>query len=275
MEFTQSKHNIFIVADDLGLDPAVNRGIFSAFKNGLIGGASLMANGEAFNDAVTQCLEAQSSNIGVHLVLVEEKSLLSPEKIPTLLNKDGLFYKNYQIFFIRYTLGLIKKDQIKEELEAQINKCIAAGIRPKFINSHQHLHLLPGILDVVISLAKKYGISYVRIVHEPIRVNGSLFRMVQLCFLRFLSGMAKKKIIQNGLRCNDFFVGFINAGRLGVDEINLAKKLQNKYPNKFIELGCHPGFEGGSMVEKYHHWRYNWQKELEILEKEVNYNEKT
>ena len=189
-------------------------------------------------------------------------------------NNQGLFYKNHRIFFIRYILGLIKKDQIKEEMEAQINKCIAAGIRPKFINSHQHLHLLPGILDVVISLAKKYGIFYVRIVHEPFRTNGSIFRMAQLCFLRFLSRMAKKKIIQNGLKCNDFFVGFINAGNLSIDDINLAKKLQNKYPNKFIELGCHPGFESSVMVEKYRHWGYNWQKELEILEKGRNHYEK-
>ena len=52
MESTHSKQDIFIIADDLGLNSAVNEGIFFAFKNGLISGASLMPNGEAFDDAI-------------------------------------------------------------------------------------------------------------------------------------------------------------------------------------------------------------------------------
>ena len=53
----------------------MNEGIFFALKNRLIDGASLMANGEAFDDAVRQCLENKYENIGIHLVLVEEKPL--------------------------------------------------------------------------------------------------------------------------------------------------------------------------------------------------------
>ena len=256
MESTHSKRDFFVVADDLGLDPAVNEGIFFAFKNGLIDGASLMANGEAFDDAIRQRLEVELSNVGVHLVLVEEKSL-SGIKLP----------KNHKTFFIRYILGFIKKDEIKRELEAQIQKILGADVKPQFINSHQHLHLLPGIMDIVISLAKKYEIPYIRIVNEPLSAKGSLFRKIQLGFLNFLSWSAKKKITRNNLKCNDFFIGFINAGNLKKDDLVLAKKLQSKYPNKFIELGCHPGFESAELIAKYGHWKYNWQKESETLRK--------
>lgn len=266
MEFTHSKGDIFIIADDLGLDPAVNEGIFFAFKNDLINGASLMANGEAFDDAIRQCLEVELPNIGAHLVLVEEKSLLGREQIPTLVNNRGLLHKNHRVFFIRYILGLIKKDEIKKEIEAQIQKILGAGIKPQFINSHQHLHLLPGIMNIVISLAKKYGISYIRIVNEPIQTKGSLFRKAQLIFLNFLSWMAKKKIIRAGLKYNDFFVGFLNAGNLKSEDITYALDLQKKFSNKTIELGCHPGFENEGLREKYRAWGYHWQSDIKALE---------
>ena len=256
MESTHSKQDIFIVADDLGIDSAVNEGIFFALKNGLIDGASLMANGEAFDDAIQRLKDLPRANIGNHLVLVEEKSL-SGIKLP----------KNHKTFFVRYVLGLIKNDEVERELEAQIQKILEKGIKPQFINSHQHLHLLPGIMEITISLAKKYGIPYVRIVKEPLGSKGGLARKAQLVFLNFLSWMAKKKIARAGLGCNDYFVGFINAGNFSLNDLASAMKLQKKHPDKFIELGCHPGFESPELTDKYRHWRYNWQKELEILKK--------
>jgi predicted glycoside hydrolase/deacetylase ChbG (UPF0249 family) len=265
-----------IIADDLGLDPAVNEGIFFAFKNGLIDKTSLMANGLAFDHAVAGLAETADLKLGIHLSLVEEKSLLDKEQIPTLVNGEGFFYKNHRLFFIRYILGLIKKDDIKKGAEAQIHKCLEAGIKPEFINSHQHLHLLPGVMDIIISLAKKYGIPYIRIVHEPLDGRGSLFRKAQLCFVRFLSGMAKKRIIRSGLRCNDFFIGFLNAGNLSKSDIDLALKINNDYPDKTIELGCHPGFETESLKIKYKHWGvYNWQKEIKMLQEFIHKNIKT
>ena len=245
-----------IVADDLGLYKSVNDGIIFLLKNGKINGASLMANSEAFDDAVARCLEVQSPNIGAHLVLVEEKSL-SGMTLP----------KNHKIFFIKYILRLIKLSDIDKELKAQIDKITQTGIKPQFVNSHQHLHLLPGITDIVIKLAIENQIPYVRIVNEPVNLSGSkLFRKVQLLFLNFLSGLAKKKITRAGLQCNDFFVGFVSAGNLNSNDVELAKNLTEKYPDKIIELGCHPGHENEELKEKYKNWgNYNWEKELNLF----------
>ncbi|MBI2064481.1 MAG: ChbG/HpnK family deacetylase [Candidatus Yanofskybacteria bacterium] len=255
MEFTRSKEGIFIVADDLGLSPGINEGIVYLLKNSFISGASLMANGMAFDDAVRRCSEIGFLNIGVHLVLVEEKPLVLKT-----------FPKDHRVFFFKYILGLIRKNDIEKELEAQINKCLKAQINLRFINSHQHLHLLPGIMDIIISLAKKYEIPYIRIVNEPLNTAGGPLRKAQLVFLNFLSGIAKKMIIRSGLRCNDFFVGFINAGNLSEKDIESVKELSDKYPDRIIELGCHPGFENEELKMQYNNWgNYNWRKELRLL----------
>lgn len=246
-----------IIADDFGLHKSVNDGIIFLLKKGKTDGVSLMANGEAFDDAVGKLRNIPSSNIGIHLNLVEQDSLVLGKPMP----------KNHRVFLLKYILGLVGKDYIRQEFEAQIRKCIQAGIRPAFINGNQHLHLLPEIMDIVIDLAKKYNISYIRIVNEPINLfDGKSFRKLQLLFLNFLSSKAKKKIQKAGLQCNDYFVGFINAGKLEDNDIRKAKKLAQEYSDKIIELGCHPGFEDEDLLIKYEHWgNYNWKKELELL----------
>lgn len=249
--------NLKIIADDLGLHKSINDGIIFLLKEKKIDGGSLMVNGEVFEDAIEKLRNISSSNIGIHINFLEERSLVSGK----------LMSKNHRIFFVKYLLGLVKKEYIREETEAQIKKCIQAGIRPAFLNGNQHLHLLPGIMDVVIDLAKKYNITYIRIVNEPANLlSGKLLRKLQLLFLNFLSAKAKTKIRKAGLQGNDFFVGFINAGKLGKNDIEKAKELALKHPDKIIELGCHPGFENEELRTKYKHWgSYNWQKELELL----------
>lgn len=246
-----------IIADDLGLYKSINDGITFLLKENKIQGASLMPNGEEFNDAVQQCLDNQFSNIGIHLNLVEQRSVISGK--PML--------KNHRIFFVKYLLGLIKKDFIQKELEAQIQKVVQTGITPVFINGNQHLHLLPGIMNIVIKLAIEYGIHYIRIVNEPVSLKkGKFFRQSQLLFLNFLSKFAKNKIKKAGLKCNDYFFGFINAGNLNEDDIKQARELAEKRADQEIEIGSHPGHENEELKNKFKHWgNYNWQKEFNLL----------
>lgn len=256
MESTVSNHMLKIIADDMGLHKSVNDGIIFLLKEKKIDGASLMANGKAFDDAVEKLKNINNPNVGVHLVLVEEESLSGME-LP----------KNHKHFFIKYILGMIELSSIEREVRLQFDKIINAGIKPTFINSHQHLHLLPGIMNIVIKLAIEYQIPYIRIVNESIKLSGGkLFRKSQLVFLNFLSKLAKNKIQKAGLTYNDYFVGFANAGNMNVDDLKYAQDLSEKYPNKIIELGCHPGHESEELRIKYKHWgNYNWEKELDVL----------
>lgn len=251
---------IRIIADDLGLHKSVNDGIVFLLKEKKIDGASLMPNGEAFEDAIRQCADAQVSNIGVHLNLVEQDSVVSGKPL----------LKDHQVFFVKYILRLVKKDFIQKELEAQIQKVIQAGIKPVFINGNQHLHLLPGIMDMVIRSAGKYGIDHIRIVNQPISLRkGKFFRQLQLLFLNFLSKLAKNKIRKAGLKCNDYFVGFISPGSLSRDDIKQAWELAQKHPDKEIELGSHPGYKNEELKElknKHKHWgRHDWEQEFNLL----------
>ena len=70
-----------------------------------------------------------------------------------------------------------------------------------------------------------------------------------------------------GIGTNDFFFGFLSAGSLEKEDVDLVKDYYSKNKDKIIELGCHLGYENDEMKEKYKHWgSYNWQSELKVLE---------
>lgn len=254
-----------IIADDLGLHPKINEGIVELLRMGKINGASLVANGEAFSDALAHLGTEEKKKIGWHLALVEEKSVCLMSEISSLVNEEGFLIKNHQQFFIRYLQDRIKLAEVEKELRAQLNKIKAAGLNPSFLNGHQHLHLLPGILEIVIRLAKENGISCIRTVSEPLNQRGRLFRKIEALFLAGLSWRAKRKIKNAGLTTNDLTVGFINAGHLQKTDLNFARGLSGKYPDKTIELICHPGKEDGELRKQYQHWQYRWQSEFFCL----------
>jgi len=253
MDKAENLKIIKIIADDLGLDESVNQAIVSLLKEKAIDGASLMANGQAFEDALVRIRELNfESNIGAHLVLVGEKSILGGD-----LNPD------YKVFFIKYLLGKINFKNIEDELRAQLKKIVDAGIQLRFLNSHQHLHLLPKLGLITIKLAKEFNIPYIRTVSEPFYA-GSFFRRVQLILLRYFSSRLTKRIKANNLQTNDCFAGFLKAGSIGLKDLEKARELARKNPSKIVELNCHPGFENPELRGRYK-WGYSWEAEYNLL----------
>ena len=58
----------------------------------------------------------------------------------------------------KYLTGGIRLSQVRKELEQQIRKVLDTGITIRHLDSHQHIHALPGIRTVVVELAEEYGL---------------------------------------------------------------------------------------------------------------------
>src|SRR5271169_3437319 len=78
---------VIVTADDFGLTSAINAGVVEAHERGIVTAASLMATGEAFEDAVDRARAAPSLEIGVHVTLDDEQSLVRGMR--TLTTVDG------------------------------------------------------------------------------------------------------------------------------------------------------------------------------------------
>ena len=66
------------------------------------------------------------------------------------------------VFVRRSLAGQIDPVEVRRECEAQLQALVAAGITPTHIDSHRHLHAMPGILPVVAAVAHDAAIHVVR-----------------------------------------------------------------------------------------------------------------
>jgi chitin disaccharide deacetylase len=253
---------LIVNADDMGLTERVNEGILQAHQTGIVTSTSIMANGAAFEDAVTRCKKVPTLDVGVHLTLVEERPCLKPDSIPSLVASTGTLHRHATIFVKKYLAGKIRLEEVWRELEGQLRKVLSHGITVSHLDTHQHLHMLPQLLGMTVKLARKYDIPAIRLPREAIRTYmfrgaGALPRVLQLMVLNGFCSLARSRITLRP----DRVVGFYMAGNL--NKINLQKLLQSLPDNGICELMCHPGLDDPN--SPYRHWGYHWQDELSAL----------
>ncbi|HEX6083649.1 MAG TPA: ChbG/HpnK family deacetylase [Thermoanaerobaculia bacterium] len=224
---------LIVTADDVGLHRGMTEGAIRAHREGIVTACSVVASGAAFDDAVARLRDVPSLEVGVHLALVEERSL-------TGLRMPG----KYTSFVPLYVLRAISLAAIERELRAQIERVLASGLRVTHLNGHQHLHLLPRIFNVVAKLAREYGIGYVRIVDD----HGGSARGISMSLLSALGRRARAPFT------NDRTIGVATAGHLQ-DVVPLLEHVEG-----VTELVTHPGVG----VSGYG-WGYAWEQETRAL----------
>jgi hopanoid biosynthesis associated protein HpnK len=233
---------LIVHADDLGQSESINRGVIVAHREGILTSASLMPPGRAFDAAVDACRANPSLDVGVHLCLLEEAPLSPPEEVPTLLGGDGRMYPSHAAFIRRYLRGAIDRQEVRRELDAQIRRVLDAGLPVSHLDSHQHLHMLPGIRGVVSDLGRQHGIPAIRYPRERprgymLRHGWSARRFVQLIALNAVCSAGRTP----GPVVTDHFVGFFHGGRSHAR--HLRALLRHLPPSGTCELMCHPGAE--------------------------------
>ncbi len=79
-----AKKQLVVNADDFGFTGDVNQGIIEAHQRGILTATTLMANGDAYDDAVRLARENPSLDMGAHLVLIGGQAVSSPHaKLPS------------------------------------------------------------------------------------------------------------------------------------------------------------------------------------------------
>ncbi|QJW46664.1 ChbG/HpnK family deacetylase [bacterium BFN5] len=254
--------NLIINADDFGLFRTINSGIIKGFQDGVITSTSIMATSCYFDDAVNFALQNPGLGVGIHLTLVGETPVCSLRKVRSLITEQEKFFSKYPQFLWRFITQQIKLTEIKTEFSAQIEKVIQAGITPTHLDSHQHLHILPGVIDIVIELAKHYKIAAIRIPDEDYFFTGkfpfSFSRILGRNGLTLLARAARRKGSKYGIQMPDHFFGMLAGGNMSEEYLlNIIKIL----PNGISEIMIHPG-EDSCELENQFCWNYNWQAEL-------------
>ncbi len=158
---------LVVNADDFGISSRINEGILLAHQAGIVTATSLMAVGRAFEQAVQCCRAVPALDVGVHLTLVAERPLLPHRS--SLTGDDGRFPASAGAFLRRWLTGRIRRADVQAEWSAQIERVLDHGIRVTHLDSHQHVHILPGLADLSLQLAARYNIPFVRVPVEDLR----------------------------------------------------------------------------------------------------------
>jgi predicted glycoside hydrolase/deacetylase ChbG (UPF0249 family) len=157
-----TRPKLIISADDFGFSPAVNEAVLAGASAGILTAASVMVNMPFAEEACRQTQErCPRLSIGLHVTLTSGKPLTDPLEIPMLTDSHGMFCRN----FLQLWNMLRSKNrnrflkQIETELSSQMN--VMEQFVTKYdlcfdhLDSHQHIHVLPGIWEWLSSEAEK------------------------------------------------------------------------------------------------------------------------
>ena len=148
---------LIIHADDLGLCESVNSATFESFQNESISSASVMMTTKEINEVVSFLDNNKNYDIGIHLTVTSEwkyhkwGGVLNKNEISSILNSKNNLYWNKRKFTKNGKL-----DEIRKELQAQIDLATTMGIKPSHIDSHEGaLFFDPDIFKLYLQIAEE------------------------------------------------------------------------------------------------------------------------
>jgi chitin disaccharide deacetylase len=256
---------IIVTGDDFGLALPVNEAIVDAHRNGILTTASLMTGEPFFQDAVERAQKHHSLKVGLHLTLVEGRPTANPRQIPDLLGADGSFSTHLARAGFKFFFRPGIRKQLETEIRAQFEAFHKAGLALDHANAHNHMHLHPTVLGLMLRIGKDYGLAAVRLPYEPpLRswkasktAMGS--RFASPIFLFPWMNRMKHLLRRARVRYNDFFFGMADSGSMTLDRV---LRIISNLPDGVTELGFHPATRRAVEID---HTMPNYRHEEEFL----------
>ena len=210
----KSLKKLIINADDYGSNLTVNQAVEELAIAKLLGGVSVLANGSGWEAAAAFLQSHSNISVGVHLNLVEGRSVATD--VPILLGTDGNLLSRGSLLarWLRYP-GQVTR-AIEREWRAQIERLLAVGLKLDHADSHQHLHAFPAFFRITVRLCAEYNIPALRMPAERNRITQ---RKLTAVALRGSLAFGKMWASKLPLQHNDHFLGFKRAGGYGITEL--------------------------------------------------------
>ncbi len=247
---------LVINADDLGLHPKIDEGIFQAADAGVLTSATVLVTGRTAPTAVEQA-KVHGLGLGVQLALTSHLNPAAPPRDVRWLAPGGRFRANWAEFAAAWLGRLVPTEEVELELRAQVQRARELGMHVDHLDTHQHLALLPGMTALVEKLAVELNLPMRWPVVRPrlrwLAHPRSTAKTLLLNTLGAAKGAPQARRIQS--------YGVHESGRL--TETRLLRIIRT-LPQGEFEILAHPGFHPG-VVPEDPTWRYDWEAELAAL----------
>jgi hopanoid biosynthesis associated protein HpnK len=262
---------LIVNADDFGFTRGVNAGIVRAFAEGIVTSTTIMANGEAFEDAVELALENPDLGVGCHLSVIGGTPVAQPDKIRSLVDGNGTLPATLTQLVIKLARRLVPTEELVNEFRAQLDRITRAGIKPTHLDTHKHSHTHPQVMAALAQVSTEFDIKSVRNPFErmlaPVRFGSfsnwayvkqsALSAMIQPSALQF-----KRVVRKHGLKTPDRFFGVRMTGML--DSATIRSMIESLGEGT-AELMCHPGIYDDDLERAKTRLKCERDRELEAL----------
>ncbi|MEK6661980.1 MAG: hopanoid biosynthesis-associated protein HpnK [candidate division NC10 bacterium] len=258
---------LIVTGDDFGLSPAVNQAIVKAHEQGLLTSASLMVSAPAASEAIALAKAHPTLAVGLHLVLCQGRSTLTPNLIPGLVDADGHFTGSATLAGLRYFFVRSLRPKLRSEIEAQLAAFHATGLVLSHLDGHLNLHLHPAVLSILLELAVQYRIRAMRLPRDDLRVTLTLdkkrllYKLSHAFIFGALCRYASRRLAVAGVRTAERVYGLLQSGEM--TEAFLLGLLP-RIRGGLVEWYCHVGLPPCRELER---WTptYRHRQEFEAL----------
>ncbi len=204
---------LVVNADDFGLTLGVSRGILDAHRRGIVTSTTALANLPPQPALDAEAARQSTLGLGLHFNLTWGTSVSPASAVPSLLDGEGRFHRDPRMVAERAA-----PDEVRREAEAQLEAFARRfGRSPTHLDSHHHVHRIPGVLDPLVGVVLSTGLP-----------------------LRSQEPRLREGLRRQGVRTPDHFVG----GDGPAPYWTLDRLLESlaALPLGVTELMCHPGY---------------------------------
>ncbi len=256
---------LIVNADDFGRSRGVNLGILKAHKEGIVTSTSFMVNQPFAQEGASILKDTPSLGAGVHLVFSAGKPILPPEKVPSLVDPQGLFLTQEALLA---GAERVSQEELKAEFKAQIERFrTLVGREPDHLDCHHFVHVHPHFFAVYVEVAKEEGLPIrnplPRSSQEIEFILGSLPSSLRNLPREMASAILEVDLkLAGSVRAPDNFIGsFFGEGAVTLE--NLLAILES-IGEGVTELMCHPAFVDEELLSSSA-YALPREKELEVL----------
>jgi len=256
---TSARHDgavrLVVNADDLGLHPSIDAGILRAHREGIVTSTSVLVTGRSAAAAIARA-NAQGLPVGIHLSLTTNlPPAADPSQVPSVA-PGGTFRPRWPQVLAAWCAGRLRQGEVEAEFRAQIALARRLGVQPDHLDGHQHLHVLPGLAQIVRAIAAEEKLPVRWPIARPslewLRQPAAALKTAAIALCTRLARRGAEGLPGLGT----FEAGALSEERL----LSLLFKLR---PGDW-ELGCHPGQTADDVPEQPG-WSYGWEEELAAL----------
>ena len=228
---------LVLCADDFALSPGVSRAIVELLERGRLSATSCMTVSRAWPEHARLLGPlAGHVDIGLHLTLTALEPLSCAPRLMVQNRLPGLGRLTRDAF-----LGRLDLHEIRTELTHQFDAFEQVwSAPPDFVDGHQHVHILPGIRDIVLELARSRAPrAYIRQCCVPL--SWILRRGIAVPRATLIAAMSRplaRRLADR--RTNDSFRGVTSFRHHATYPQQFRRYLMG--PGKRPLIMCHPGY---------------------------------